>query len=52
MSASGTDTVASPSTDALAGVLVEPPAGSVGIPPNVAALVVRFTVAVEPTGRE
>jgi len=50
VSKSGGDAAASPTTDPLAGVLVEPPPGSVDVPTNVAALLVRFAEAVQPTG--
>ena len=50
VSKTGSDTALSPTSDPLAGVLVEPPPGSVDIPPNIAALVVRFAEAVQPTG--
>jgi Lamin Tail Domain len=50
VSKSGSDTALSPTLDPLAGVLVEPPPGSVDIPTNVASLVVRFAEAVQPTG--
>ena len=46
----GSDTVTSLTSDPLAVVLVEPPPGSVDIPPNIAALVVRFAEAVQTTG--
>ena len=40
--------LSSPEPDPLAGQLVDPPTGSIGIATNLAALVVRFTEAVQP----
>jgi hypothetical protein len=42
--------LSSSASDPLAGVMVEPPSGTTGIPTNLAAIVVRFTEAVAPTG--
>jgi len=44
------DPLSSTPPDPLAGQLVEPPDGTTGIAPNLAALVVRFTEAVQPSG--
>jgi hypothetical protein len=50
VSKGGSDAATSPPSDPLAGVLVEPPPGSADIPPNIAAVVLRFTEAVQSTG--
>jgi hypothetical protein len=42
--------LSSPETDALAGTMVEPPSGSVNLPTNLAAIVVRFTEDVQAAG--
>ncbi len=42
--------LSSPAADPLAAVLVEPPSGSTDIPPNLAAIVVRFTEDVQAEG--
>jgi Lamin Tail Domain len=44
--------LSSPAPDPLAGVLIEPPPGSAGLPTNLAVIIVRFTEEVQAAGTD